>query len=157
MPSNEEILASLPTPDQVGDEADWSLYSDGEIINIYAKLLGIGPSPSPHQHRNSHPGREFAAPKEWCIACRWFEPRIFREIEGDRRYLLHRAQMTIVPGEKILTRHEWALTGHELIELLTIRRDDRPPFLTMPAGRVLAQAAGQDEELDNAWVNRATA
>jgi hypothetical protein len=90
-------------------------------------------------------------------ACRWFEPRIFREVDGARRYLVHRIGMSIVPTEVPYASHEWVNGAFEVVEVLTTRRAGSRPYLTHPAARVLAQAADYDNELHNAYVNRAVA
>lgn len=150
----------LPNEEDVGSHAVWELPSGDEVLRVHGRFLGVSTSFTPHHHH--HEGREFARQDEKCRACRWFEPRIFRESDGRRRYLIHRTGRSTVPGEVTFTSHEWALTGHEVIEALTTRRrsgrgDTDAAYLTYPAARVLAQAAGQDEDLDQAYVDRAVA
>lgn len=200
------LLANLPGPERVGDVDLWVLPSDGKIVKSHAKLLGTSSSHREYQHAEQHPNTDYAKPNQRCAACRWFVPRIFREIDGEHRFLVHRTGMSIVPGEVTRTRHDFLSTGHEVVESLTLRRRhdrnavaqkcpvcdgtglvSRPPgvagdqnqwssnqvstfpcrtckdgvlypepaFLTTPAARVLAQAAGHDHDLDEAYINRA--
>jgi hypothetical protein len=200
------LLYQLPGPDHVGKTDSWQLISDGKLLIVHAKLLGMSSSHRSYQHRTVHPDKDFATGDQRCAACRWFEPRIFREVADKKRFLVHRTGVSIVPGELTRTRHEFLGTGHEVVESLTLRRRDtrRPPskcpvcdgtglvsrpsgiagdaktwtsnrpgpfpcrscngsgvlypedaFLTGPAARVLAQAAGHDDDLDLAYVNRA--
>jgi hypothetical protein len=192
---------SLPSAELVGREAIWIL----PTISVHARYLGFATSKREF-HSPQHRDRPAAPNGTRCGACRWFEPRIFRELDGQHRFLIHYAGLTSVPGETPRLRHEWVRSGYEVIEALTTRRRDpnRPPakcpvcdgtglvskppgiagdattwassyvgpyecqgcggggvlhaetaFLTMPAARVLAQAAGFDHELNDAYVNRA--
>jgi hypothetical protein len=150
--------AWLPAETDVGRIADWYLPSGDEVLRTRARFLGVGASYS-DQHR--HHG-EYASASEKCRACRWFEPRIFRECAGQRRFLVHRTGRSIVPGEVSFTSHEWIHGAHEVVEALTTRRRDartgsRTPYLTHPAARVLAQAASHDDDLSQAYVDRAVA
>lgn len=199
------LLDNHPGQDQVGTIANWELWSDGKLLVTRARLLGMSSSRRSYQHTTQHPGQQYATPEQRCAACRWFEPRIFREVSAAKRFLVHRTGVSVVPGEVTRTRHEFFSSGHEVIESLTLRRRDtrrppskcpvcdgtglvsRPPglagdneqwvanggrtyecracnggvlypedvFLTAPAARVLAQAAGHDDELNHAYVNRA--
>jgi hypothetical protein len=160
----------LPGTDHVDTVADWELpTTDGDdVVRIYGRFLGLATT---HRDRHTHDG-EFASQGERCGACRWFEPRIFRELVLETspggsgrpterwvggRYLVHYAGQTDVPGEETRTRHEWVDGPHEVLEqFVTRNRPNRPePFLTAPAARVLAQAAQYDDELEHAYLNRA--
>lgn len=98
-----------------------------------------------------------------CAGCRWFETRVFRLCDADAarlggvRYALHYVGRSIVPGEVDLPRHELARSGHEVVEAYIVRKRDQMPFITKPGARVLAQAASFDEDIEDAYVNRATA
>jgi hypothetical protein len=151
-------LIILPTEHDVGHVSDWELPSGDDVINTHAWFLGMGTS---YDATHRHPGRHHAELNERCRACRWFEPRIFRECDKGR-YLIHRTGRSIVPGEVSLTSHEWVSGAYEVIEALTTRRFDtrtgsRAPYLTQPAARVLAQAASHDDDLNQAYVDRAVA
>lgn len=163
--------ATLPDADAVGVTGDWVLPTDDgdDVVELRGVFLGLGTShrPQHYQHRGRH-----AAPGERCAACRWFEPRIFRELraggqltpgptdptrrEALGRYLVHYAGRSVVPGEVTRSRHEWLSGPHEVIEALTTRRvASNEVFLTPPAARVLAQAANWDVTLEEAYVDRA--
>lgn len=160
----------LPQPRNVGQRSLWTLpIGSSEPLRISARFIGIGSS-ARYRHQNHFEGAEFARPKQHCNACRWFETRIFRLVahadeEGDlagANYLLHHSGVSIVPDEVIHYRHETVRSAHEVIEAFTIRKSSpagvpQPPFLTRPAARALAQAAGFDAELEHAYTQRATA
>lgn len=159
-------VVDLPTLDRVGLIETWTLpAAQNTQVTFDGKLLGAVSSRRPF-HDKSHEGRAYAGRGEQCGACRWFEPRIFREVIPDKkygfspakttpgRYLVHFAGMSIVPGETNRLRHEWAVSPHEVVELLTTRHD-RDVFLTIPAARVLSQAANFDDELKEAYLDRA--
>jgi hypothetical protein len=146
----------LPNESLVGHTATWTIPSGGELIELHARFLGVSTSYVAH---HNHSTDRAARSDERCRACRWFEPRIFREVGGQQRYLVHRTGRSVVPGEETYTSHEWVSGAHEVIEVLTTRRNGQRsvPFLTHPAARVLAQAASNDRQLSNAYVNRAVA
>jgi hypothetical protein len=153
------LKSSLPDESDVGNAAEWILLSGSEELRVNALFLGVGTS---YTSWHKHPPDRHAELNERCRACRWFEPRIFREVSGQRRYLVHRAGRSIIPGEVSYTSHEWVHGAYEVIEVLTTRRRDadtgnRLPYLTHPAARVLAQAASHDKDLNQAYVDRAVA
>jgi hypothetical protein len=148
---------ALPTDDDVGNIDTWTLPSGDTVLEVYARFLGFSSSYQPQHYDHVD---AFAQFDERCRACRWFEPRIFREVNDQRRYLIHRTGCSSVPGEVMLTAHEWVRSPHEVIEALTTRRrnrrtGDRTPYLTQPAARVLAQAAAYDKDLTLAYIDRA--
>lgn len=146
----------LPVNVDVGRVDRWVLPTDDGAGEVEVDGIFLGVSSS-YRDRHAHrPAIDYAAPRERCTACRWFEPRIFRETSGDRRYLLHLAGRTVVPDERTRSRHQWLLSPHEVIENLTTRRvSANEVFLSPPAARVLALAAEFDEDLEHAYVNRA--
>jgi hypothetical protein len=160
----------LPRRNNVGQRSIWTLpISQSEPIVISARFIGTGSSER-HRHQNHLDDAEFAQPKQHCNACRWFETRIFRLVElaheegglAGANYLLHHSGVSIVPGEVVHYRYEAVRSAHEVIEAFTVRKNSpagvaQPPFLTRPAARALAQAAGFDAELEHAYTQRATA
>lgn len=195
----EGSVTLLPGPDLVGTTSTWSLPgSDGVLLVVRADFIGWASSRTA-SHWDHRPGT-FASVSTRCRACRWFEPRIFREVRDPddpdpERYLVHSAGMTAVPGEHILTKHAWALSADEVLDLLSTSRDkpqtpskcpicggsgaeqnstkDQPRIpchscggrgivfgpskeihFSVPARRVIAQAAGLDEELSEAKTRR---
>jgi hypothetical protein len=134
---------------------------DLPTITFTGVLLGVSTTyqpthtcPEPHGH----------APKSVrCGACRWFETRVFRLVDHDtavlqgRRYVLHHVGRSIVPGEVNLPRYELVGGGHEVVEAYIVRKEGAVPFITKPGAKVLAQAAQFDGEIEDAYVNRATA
>jgi hypothetical protein len=168
--------AELPGTDEVGEIGTWLLpVRDARGTRIVTgKFLGVGSSRATY-HKN-HPQDRIAAPGTKCQSCRWFEPRIFKlmsaqeiaDIFGvdnndgdtdnsqDRGYLIHYAGRSIIPGEIAMSRYDMVSTAHEVVEVLTTRRaDGSPPRLSIPAARVLAQAAGNDDDIEGAYFNRA--
>lgn len=146
----------LPSTADLGERRDWVLPTgrDG-TVELDGVFLGMGSSQKA-EHR-AHDGR-YAGSNVKCQACRWFELRIFRATD-DGHYLLHFAGRSRVPGEQQLCRHEEVLTHFEVVEALTTRHasDSGPAsaFLTFPVARAIAQAAALDEDLRDAFINRA--
>jgi hypothetical protein len=151
------MTAVSPGADAVGTEGSWELpgAEPGETVQIYGAFIGLSSSHRPVHLK--HPG-EFATRTERCSACRWFEPRIFRETLGRERFLIHHTGVSRVPGESDRIRVEYALTGTEVIEVMATRKTlptgAQETFLTTPAARVLAQASAFDEELSEAYRDR---
>lgn len=158
----------LPTARHAGERGSWQLPvgREGAVKSIPdATFLGFGTTER-SRHIN-HDDRDYAPPRVKCPACRWYESRLFKVHDSathSTHYLLHHVGASIVPGEVDLCRYEEAYSAHEVVELLTVRPgpDDvdghgrrREPFLTRPGARVLALAAGHDDEMDDAYVNRA--
>ena len=62
---------------------------------------------------------------------------------------------TTVPNEVTYHRAMPTSSGFEVIELLTIRKSGTEPYMSMCASRALSQAAGRDDLIREAWINRA--
>jgi hypothetical protein len=145
--------AVLPDVEEVGLSGGWILPDDdgGSTVELNGKLLGVSTS---HWDRHfGHPLNSFVAPGERCGSCRWFEVRIFRDTDN-KQYMIHYAGRSIVPEEKTRSRYEWLNGAHAVLEALTTRRVSGV-YLTPPAARVMAQAASQDKDLEEVWINRA--
>jgi len=121
-----DVLALLPKRDLVGTTEHWTLPAGNSFVELDGRFLGFSTS---YRHRHiNHAHNEFAVASERCSACRWFEPRIFRETEGQRRFLIHRAGISIVPGESTRTSYEWVISAYEVVEALTTRKaTNKPP------------------------------
>ena len=162
----------LPRADEVGHRAqDWTLpivASDCDLDSILpgydttlwfrGLFIGMG-STQQYRHRPTH-----TPPETWsnpiqdlkCNACRWFELRIFYD-ENAECYILHFGGRSIVPGESQRFRYERAYTAYEVIDILTSRREDNSQYLTLPTSRALAQAAGFDDDMHEAYTARRAA
>lgn len=114
------------------------------------KLLGHGSSRADtHTH---HPQRS-AEKRERCSACRWFSADIYVTDQG--RYVVHTIGDSSVYGEKRFSRVSETSSALEIVELLTVRRPNEKPFMTSQSARALAQAASVDDDIYEAYVNRA--
>lgn len=147
--------AELPDDDEVGTRGVWLLPTDDSRSTVEVRGKFLGMASSRRERHDGHPPGMPKPPGMRCSACRWFEPRIFKLDSGG--YLVHFAGRSAVPGEVVRGRYETARTEHEVIEQLTTRRQDGETKLTPPAARALAMAAGNDEDIEFAYVNRATA
>lgn len=156
----------LPTARDAGTRDSWELPvgREGQLRTLDdATFLGFG-STERSRHVN-HVGSDYAQPKTKCPACRWYESRLFKvHDEARQHYLVHHVGASRVPGEVDWCRYEEAFSAHQVVELFTVRPDpddrdqqgrQRLPFLTRPGAAVLAVAAGFDDELSFAYVNRA--
>lgn len=149
---------NLPDESDVGRVDTWTIVSGDTTFAVHARFLGMSTS---FIKEHNHPTNRSARVNERCRACRWFEPRIFREVGGQQRYLVHRTGHSIVAGEETFTSFEWVVGAYKVIEVMTTRRNGNStrtaPFLTHPAARVLAQAASYDDDMRDAYINRAVA
>lgn len=170
----------LPDADDAGQIRRWFLpindrtsrSDDLEYYRTYARFLGVGTS---HTTTHQFHTDEFVKRGERCNACRWFEARVFRELElpagvddftelDDPRqarlgnFVIHFAGMSIVDGEVPFYRYETTSSPFMVIESMTTRRlTERGPevFLAKPSAHALAVAAQYDADLRDAYENRA--
>lgn len=156
-PDNPDI----PALEAMRNENMWVLENrEGEAnTRVVGRLLGFGSSQrADHTH-----GRGGGEPsRRRCPACRWFEIRILRVSEQSQAtpgpYLVHTLGPSTVPGERTFVRSEFAVTAYEVIELCTVRQGERgEPYMPAAAARALSQAAGVDDAIQDAYVNRAVA
>jgi hypothetical protein len=152
-----EIRKTPPGPEDVGQAGTWELeVTDGDPIRIEGVFLGM--SSSQRASHENHDGAPYGTPRTWttgnerCSACRWFEPRIFVHDRIPHFFGLYKIGMTIVPGETVRRSYVRAGSAFELIESMAVRRSGML-FLPTPARRVIAQAAGYDQEIRTAWLD----
>lgn len=146
---------------------------DDETLDFVGVLLGRDTS---FQDQHTHHPRRHAAKKEKCSACRWFEVAIYQRYTTEgidlttdpahpriypldkpvaEDYVVHTVGASAVPGEQRLSRIAVTESGFEMVELLTVRKLNEEPFITAQSSRALAQAASRDENIRDAYINRA--
>ena len=169
-PDNADVLENLP-PGR--ESVPWQLETRDGFVQITGRLLGSATSQRlEHSHPISTPerrevevsgraiGRTAAVAR--CAACRWSEIYIFRVEGGDAppnaQYAVYTLGPSIVRGEKTFANLRYASSGHEVMELCTVRKGDRAtPYLPAAHARALAMASDVDVRIENAYVNRAVA
>jgi hypothetical protein len=133
---------------------------DGEEHVFTGYALGVATS---RAEQHTHATR-YAAPGDKCSACRWFSVGIYRVFDAPdgadarpraRGYVVQTVGESVVPGEQRLARVQETASAYEVLELLTVRRRGAEPFITPQSLRALAQAAHLDDDLRDAYVNRA--
>lgn len=142
---------------------------DGTAIDFVGALLGEASGRREiHRGHDVWPEREddYAGVGVRCSACRWTEARVYltygrippeRGTLQDERYresngyVVEIVGRTLVPGED--DRHSaWCVTSpHSVVELLNSSRSS-----TLAARLALAEAAGNDDALEEAYINRAS-
>jgi len=132
----------------------YKLTSKEGTLEFTGRLIGSGNSVSVF-HTN-HDGYAYASQvpgvsKVKCRACRWNDVALYRTDDG--AYIVHTRGRTVCPGEVDFGRLARTTSALEVVELLTVRAN--PPFITLPGARALAQAAEDDDDLHDAYVNRA--
>lgn len=142
----------------------WQLEDRNGFTQITATLLGVATSQRPQHTHLSTDGPDSNVPwgRTRCPACRWTEIYIFKVHAGDgpalSQYCVYTLGPSIVRGEKTFANIRWATSGHEVMELCTVRRGDRAtPFLPAAHARALAMASDRDPIIEMAYVNRAVA
>jgi hypothetical protein len=121
--------------------------ADGDVV-VPGELLGrANSSRLEHNHSTS-----YVRKGDRCSTCRYTEVRLFRD---GATYVLVTLGMTIIPGEQIISRIRFLTSPFEVVEVLTVRKPGREPFLPKSAALTLAQAADLDEGIADAYVNRA--
>lgn len=128
-------------------------------VEFYGELLGSATSET---ERHSHPGdfvpddRDDRGRRQSCSACRWFEAELYRELNGPTiiGYVIHTVGRSIMPGEIDYARVLRTDSAFEVIELMTVRQKGAT-FLPAPSSRALAQAASLDDDIREAYINRA--
>lgn len=153
---------------------------DVEYYKTTGRFVGFGSSWTDNHwgHRE-----EFVPRGSRCNACRWFELRIFRELSDDVEvpsestpeqlarlyanaarhdqlgdFVVYKVGMSIVPDEIPYCRYDVIASPHEVVEALTTRKhtDNGPvAFITKPSAMALASGARYDDDLEDAYVNRA--
>lgn len=106
----------------------------------------LAPSPSPLNDGTAAPRRRK------CSACRWLETTLYRTDMG--KYVVHTIGRSIVPGEIDYVRVTFTPSAYEMVEILTVK-SGREPYIPDPSARALAQAAEDDDRIQDAYVNRA--
>lgn len=135
----------------------FTLHTDTGNHTFTGKVIGA--STSEAQHHN-HEGpfllpsitRDGTGRRLKCSACRWLETTIY--VTDTDKYVVHTIGRTIVPGEQDYPRVTFTESAYEVVELLTVRGHDEP-FIPRPSARALAQAADRDDDMHDAYVNRA--
>lgn len=88
-----------------------------------------------------------------CSACRWFEVTLYDDEDADE-YVVHTVGRSILPDEIDYARVSRTTSAYEVVEILTVRQKGSV-FIAAPSLRALAQAAAIDDDMRDAYVNRA--
>lgn len=120
----------------------------GEVLGAATSASDFHTHPGPHVP----PGRDEQGRKNKCAACRWFEVTIYDDTTNDE-FVLHTVGKTKVPGEIEFARIVSTKSARELVDLAVVRAN--PPYLPAPTSRALAQAADLDDDIRDAYDNRA--
>jgi hypothetical protein len=139
---------------------EWTLgrvHDDGvrDEVPVAGYLLGRATSEK-DDHNHS---QDFTPDGQRCSACRWFEVLIVDTSEDDEAgstYLVYTCGRTIIPGERDRTRFVWTDSPREVVEALVVRQHGQPK-LPVASARALAQAADLDDDIADAFDNRAVA
>lgn len=131
-----------------------------EIVEtVTFRGVPIGDASSERGEHRGHPTTQWAPKKVKCSACRWLEVTIFLRAEGG--YVIHAVGISDVPDEVDYVRLWQTDSAFEAVELLTVRRPkpggETIMFMPLPHARALAQASTVDDDIREAYVNRAVA
>jgi hypothetical protein len=123
-------------------------------VTFTGTLLGHASSESRfHNHDTDYVSSGFDGNgrKIKCSACRWHEATIYRDENGG--FVLHTVGRTIIPGEVDFAKVSRTTSAYELEEMMVVRGDK--PYRPRTSAQALAQAAALDEDIRDAYVNRA--
>lgn len=166
------------TGEPVSYHADVDADIDVEYYRTIARFIGYGSSWTDNHWDHTGP---YVERGRRCNACRWFEIRIMRELDVDPadvppetdltqlydraarrgelgRYVVYKAGMTSIPGEIPYCRYDLIASPFEVVEALTTRKHTETgpiAFITKPSALALASGARFDDELKEAYVDRA--
>jgi hypothetical protein len=147
-PRREPELRPWPL-DRVADDGT------RDTVTVQGYLLGRATSEKEgHNH-----AEDFTPDGQRCSACRWFEVIIIDtsdDAEAGTDYLVYTCGRTMLPGEHDRTRFVYTDSPHEVVSALVVRQHGQPK-LPVASDRALAQAAWLDNEIADAYVNRAVA
>lgn len=132
----------------------FTLRSKDRVLVFEGRLLAQASSFDP-VHNDVHKDHAFVSGlpgRVKCRACRWNEVFLYRDT-GTGQYVYHSIGRSICPGETEYGRLSTTPSALELVELMTVRAN--PPFLPLPAARVLAVASQDDDDIFEAYTNRA--
>jgi hypothetical protein len=130
----------------------------------------IGSASSEKDTHIGHPSTAYAPKHVKCSACRWLEVTIYsrrhrasiKEDVFTFDYVIYTVGNSDVPNEVDFIRLYQTTSAFEVIELLTVRRFNRhtsksDAFIPPQHAQALAQAASVDDDIREAYVNRAVA
>lgn len=148
------------TPRRQPELREWTLdrvADDGtrDEVTVQGYLLGRATSEK-ESHNHS---TDFTPDGQRCSACRWFEVLIIDTSEDDEvgtNYLVYTCGRTMLPREHDRTRFVYTDSPHEVVSALVVRQHGQPK-LPVASDRALSQAAYLDDEIGDAYVNRAVA
>lgn len=132
----------------------------GKPVRFTGTLIGSGTT---QRDEHSHSLNRSAEKGERCFACRWYEAYIYTVdtlpdyYPTNQRFMVATVGGTAVDGERTYYRAHATSSGFEVVELLTIRKEGKRPYMSTSAARALAQAAEEDDVIREAFVNRAVA
>lgn len=146
MITDEARACLYPQADEVGDDLEWNLpLEHGSTLLVSGIFLAVA---SARQDKHNH-GGAFTPPGRRCPACRWYEPRLFRETTGARRYVLYTLGCSEMPGESDRPRYRYGADAYEAIFTMSTPKGDTR-FLTGPAMALFRMAAERDDEIREA-------
>lgn len=120
---------------------------------VRGRLLGEASS---RREFHNHPGDHLPEGTR-CSACRWFEVKIVRVHDEPPTWLVYTAGFSALPGEVTIPKAVLTTSPWEVVELMTVRNSKDGTLIPRPNARALAQAAGHDLLVEDAYVNRVTA
>lgn len=171
-PDNQTLF--LTQGQGVFNISDWEIEDRNGPRHFRGRLIGFGSS---RRDEHSHPtsDRAVISPRQMgkteslarCTACRWSEIYVFEIKTASKddiiasmgaKFCVYTLGPSIIPGENTRANARWATSGFEVMEHAVVRRGDRhTPFLPAAHARALAMAADVNDDVAEAYVNRAVA
>jgi hypothetical protein len=161
-PDNQTLF--LTRGQGVFNTGDWEIEDRNGPRHFRGRLIGFGSSRrDDHSHAKTLINPVHAGATR-CTACRWSEIYVF-EVKTTSDFTIPGAKFcvytlgpSIIRGENTRANARWATSGFEVMEHAVVRRGDRhAPFLPAAHARALAMAADVNDDVAEAYVNRAVA
>ena len=138
----------------------WRLHdtASGQHVQFKGQLLGAASSQRPE---HNHDGERAPGGGPPCHACRWFEVRII--VTTEEEYVVSYEGFTTFdfnpntgkPETHRATVHR-TRSPHTVIEVLTQVRNNEM-FIPRTSRLALSEAAGRDDGIERAWIDRVVA
>ena len=131
----------------------WRLHDThtGKTHTFKGQLIGAATSQRT-EHNHEGVRADFGAPP--CHACRWFEVRIIMTIDDE--YVVSYEGFTTFERENHRSTVHRTRSPHTVIEHLTQVRN-REMFIPRTSRLALSEAAGRDDGMERAWIDRVVA
>lgn len=139
-----------PDDHDLGRLHEWRLprQDSPEHLTVEAQFIGLGTS---QEDMHSHSGPVLTDDRR-CLACRWFEARMFLTKDEGQRYLLYKVGASNIPGEIDMIRYRYVKDAYEAVLCMSVphNTDPKARFLGAPVKDMFTTAGAFDDAIGQA-------